>query len=600
MRLGCRIRSSVFLLWVASIASFAVWWPSLGQGLWLDDDLHLARTEAIAEGVDGAWADAWVFRSSDVSPLWYTPHEYSVRYFRPVVSVSLLVDRWLWPGNATGHHATNLLFHILAATLVGLLAGRLVDRADVATRRRVAGFGAALFAVHPAHMDALGWVMGRADSLAAVWVLACVAAHLVRLDRGGLRWLSVEVVLAVLGLLSKESAVVLPVVLLVHGWAGYPGVGAERRLSFGGWRGLIRAVGPVSAVTAGFLVLRFGAFGMIGTPAPSYLVTVADPDFLAVLVRNLCLEWADVVLPLPLGPLRAGPVPPLPAVPAALVVCVLFFSGIYVCRRRFPWRRAALGLALAASSLLLTLPVTPSRRLLYLPVAGSVIALLAGFGPRWFAKKVGVRWAALGLSFLAICGFGRARGTARCVNAAETELHALVEEAEIRDRAGPTTLWLVDLPAEHAMTLADRLERISGRSDLDVVALTVSPEPRKARTRFVPGGGPGVEWPVGWGPGEEGAGSTVIHAPAAGELLVRREGGVFMGTVAERSFLWGDPVPQPGQHYLCGRTEVVVVESDSRGIASLRAMYRGPVNELAIVAFDDDGPARLPKMEENQ
>lgn len=154
-------------------------------------------------------------------------------YYRPLMLLSLAVDRALWGLNPAGHHLHSLAWHLAA---VGALLALL--------QQLKAGWpalaGAALFALHPIQSEAVAWVVARNDLMAAAFSLAAVAALLPREVSTGRLVLGGALALA--GLLSKESAVFAAALLLAldvarhgrpHGFKRYAVLGAALALWFG-------------------------------------------------------------------------------------------------------------------------------------------------------------------------------------------------------------------------------------------------------------------------------------------------------------------------------------------------------------------------------
>ena len=139
-------------------------------------------------------------------------------FYRPVQSLSYAVDYSLWRLDPFGYHLTNILIHAGNAVLVYLLLLVLTGRRDISF------MAALLFAVHPAATEAVDYVSGRADLLAAFFLyvsLLCSVARerlFTRQDGYGAArvFLFLAAVLSfVLALLAKEATVVLPLLLLL-------------------------------------------------------------------------------------------------------------------------------------------------------------------------------------------------------------------------------------------------------------------------------------------------------------------------------------------------------------------------------------------------
>jgi len=104
----------------------------------------------------------------------YWEHRGAAGHFRPLASLSLRLDRWIWGEHAAGFHATNVLLHVLVVFAAALLARRLFAR-----EARWPWIGLALFAVHPVLADSVAWISGRSSMLAALPGL-CAALFLAR------------------------------------------------------------------------------------------------------------------------------------------------------------------------------------------------------------------------------------------------------------------------------------------------------------------------------------------------------------------------------------------------------------------------------------
>ncbi|MFN7973136.1 MAG: tetratricopeptide repeat protein [Acidobacteriota bacterium] len=96
----------------------------------------------------------------------------SYGYYRPVVTMTYVLDYAAWGVNAWGYHLTNVLIHVASTLLVTALLLR-IGVGSLAT-----GIASALFAVHPIHTENVSWISGRTDLVA---FLFCAAAFLLSL-----------------------------------------------------------------------------------------------------------------------------------------------------------------------------------------------------------------------------------------------------------------------------------------------------------------------------------------------------------------------------------------------------------------------------------
>ena len=168
-------------------------------------------------------------------------------YYRPVFLLWMLVNFSLFGANPAGWHAASIGLHCGASALVYLLARR--DLKDEAS----AGFCAAIFAVHPIHVECVTWISGVTEPLLAVLFVGCVLCFRRWQDGNDGRWYAASVALCALALLAKETAVMLAPTLAFYEWRRYEGRGSHRP---GELRRAVMAVVPFAALTAVYLVVR--------------------------------------------------------------------------------------------------------------------------------------------------------------------------------------------------------------------------------------------------------------------------------------------------------------------------------------------------------
>lgn len=149
----------------------------------------------------------------------------------PLTWISHAVDYQLWHLDARMHHLTSLIWHALNTLLVFFLALRVfevggskqldpLERGDAGSGWNnlvAAAVTAALFGIHPLHVESVAWVAERKDVLYAFFFLASLLAYLRYADpeKPRARFLLLSFFLFVLSVLAKPMAVTLPVVLLL-------------------------------------------------------------------------------------------------------------------------------------------------------------------------------------------------------------------------------------------------------------------------------------------------------------------------------------------------------------------------------------------------
>ena len=166
-----------------------------------DDDDYVTDNRIVKAGITAAGTH-WAFTSASSSN-WH-----------PLTWLSHMLDCQIYGLAAGGHHATNVVLHIIAANLLLLFLFRATGNLWPAA------FVAAGFALHPLHVESVAWVSERKDVLSAVFWMLTMLAYLAYVreqgsrSRRALRYAFVLILLA-LGLMAKPMLVTLPCVFLL-------------------------------------------------------------------------------------------------------------------------------------------------------------------------------------------------------------------------------------------------------------------------------------------------------------------------------------------------------------------------------------------------
>lgn len=162
-------------------------------------------------------------------------------YYRPMLTLSLMIDTIAGAGNTTAFHVHNILLH---AGCMLLLYYFLLQ---IRLSRSLAFFGVFIFAVHPINVHAVAWVPGRNDVILASFVLlSCIFLIGFLRDR---KWYKavLHFLFFFLCLLTKESAILLPFIYLLFWWFY-----AEKKTAIG----MLPFVAVWIAADAGFYFIR--------------------------------------------------------------------------------------------------------------------------------------------------------------------------------------------------------------------------------------------------------------------------------------------------------------------------------------------------------
>lgn len=208
-------KAIVLSLLLLSFLFVAVYHPAVKAGFVdYDDPAFVTQNGYVNQGVSAVGV-RWAFTGEDLGrPLM---HEGVGNVWHPLTWISHMFDVQLFGLDQPGwHHVVSLLWHFLGMLLVFYVALALFDflkRKDGReVRLGVAFFTAAIFAIHPLHVESAAWISERKDVLSGFFFFASLFAYLK--GKAGL-----SVLLFIPALLAKPSVVVLP--LILHGLDWY-------------------------------------------------------------------------------------------------------------------------------------------------------------------------------------------------------------------------------------------------------------------------------------------------------------------------------------------------------------------------------------------
>ena len=202
-------------------------------------------------------------------------------YYRPLFMFWLMANYSLFGLHPMGWHATAVLLHLATIVLVYMLLRRVLGN------RVAAAMGTMIWAVHPTHIETVAWVSGTTDSLLGVFVIGSVLTF-ARAREDDVRrawWAAASVVLYALAMMSKETGVMLPLLLFA-----YDRLLVTRRsdqsesLAKIIWRYL-----PYAAAGVAYLIVRRLVLGHLSSPdeKPWTNVLLTLPSLLWFYVKEL-------------------------------------------------------------------------------------------------------------------------------------------------------------------------------------------------------------------------------------------------------------------------------------------------------------------------
>lgn len=190
-------KSVVVVALLLALLTLATYWQVMGHDFVNFDDEdyvvenHYVRGGLTLEGV------RWAFTTGHASN-WH-----------PLTWLSHMLDVQLYGLRPWGHHLTSLLFHIVNTVLLFLVLLRMTKALWPSA------LVAALFALHPLHVESVAWVAERKDVLSAFFWVLTLGAYGRYVEHPVLKRYLLALLLFVLGLMAKPMLVTMPVVLLL-------------------------------------------------------------------------------------------------------------------------------------------------------------------------------------------------------------------------------------------------------------------------------------------------------------------------------------------------------------------------------------------------
>lgn len=354
---------------LVALALLAVYGVSIGFEFVYDDHVQIERNPWLRDP-DG-------FRMFLTRPFWDFYRDRGTgpsNYYRPLFGIVYSLTARACGLQPAAYHAVSVALHLAVTLLVALGAWKLV-------RSETAGLAAGLlFAVYPPHAEAVSWVGGQADLLAALFGLLALFCYLGKKDRDSRDIRDIRDARGWIGAffyflacLSKEPGVALILVLgvlEVSEWRREGSLGAALR------RGAAR-LAPYVAVAGLYVTMRVHALGAFSPR--SYGVTASPRGALAFAAGLLARYLGFLFVPFPSRVLAGVPAPTLlsPVAIAGFLIALAAMAGLAVAAWHGRARREiVLPLAMILAFLLPVLAVNSiggsnfSERYLYIPSIG--------------------------------------------------------------------------------------------------------------------------------------------------------------------------------------------------------------------------------------
>ncbi len=183
------------------ILTMAVFWQVTDfEFVQFDDGVYVANNTRLWDGF--SWDDVgWAF---------------STTYFgnwHPLVWLSYMADAWVFGKNPGGFHLTNIVLHTANVVLLFVFLSRTTGAVGKSA------FVAAVFAVHPLHVESVAWVSSRKDVLSTLFGIVALICYCEYSRSRRPKWYLATLMTFICSLMSKQMLVTLPfVMLLMDAW----------------------------------------------------------------------------------------------------------------------------------------------------------------------------------------------------------------------------------------------------------------------------------------------------------------------------------------------------------------------------------------------
>jgi Flp pilus assembly protein TadD len=369
------------------IAVLAVYWQVQNYSfIRFDEEVYVTKNLQVQKGLSYEGL-RFAFASSDAG------------FWHPLTWLSLMLDYQLFRNNAGGYHWTNLLLHLTNTLLLFIILQRMTS----APWR--SGFVAALFALHPLHVEPVAWIAARKDVISAFFWMLTMGAYVLYAERPILsRYLAVLFFFA-LGLMAKPMVVTLPFILLLldywplHGFyqkGKHSGAEQPARLPDGEERS--RAPGYFLLLEKVPLLIMSGVVGLSTVFAEGKAGALVSLDSLpfAVRLENALSSYADYLVKMfrPTGLAvfypHPGHVPLLKVALSLLLLLIISFAALKWAKRlpylAVGWLWYVITL-LPVSGLIQVGSHAMADRYTYIPLVGVFIALSWGVSECVFNRR---------------------------------------------------------------------------------------------------------------------------------------------------------------------------------------------------------------------
>jgi tetratricopeptide (TPR) repeat protein len=230
MQLDSKWRLPFFTCLSLAIATLAVYRPVYNyEFIDLDDDVYVTNNTIVQSGL--SWQNVkWAF-TTKLATNWH-----------PLTWLSLMLDCSLFGVKPGPMHLVNVAFHVANTVILLIIFNRMTKRLWPSA------FVAALFALHPLHVESVAWVSERKDVLSTLFWLLTMLAYVRYAERPLAGRYTTAIVFFALGLIAKPMLVTLPFVLMLLDYWPLDRIRNRREASSPSTAPLAKNRGPKSTI----------------------------------------------------------------------------------------------------------------------------------------------------------------------------------------------------------------------------------------------------------------------------------------------------------------------------------------------------------------
>jgi tetratricopeptide (TPR) repeat protein len=378
------MRHDVWVCLFLLITTLAVFWQVKNhEFVNFDDDRYITKNHHVRAGLS-LQAISWAFAATYESN-WH-----------PLTWLSHMLDCQIYGIDPEWHHLTNLFFHLAGTLLLFLVLSRMTG--DLWP----SAFVAALFALHPLHVESVAWVAERKDVLSTFFWMLTLWGYLRYVEHPGTRRYLLVLLFFILGLISKPMLVTLPFVMLLLDYWPLNRIQLRQSRPLGlAWEKI-----PFFVLAAASCVITFvvqqkgGAVSSLNAIPLNPRLANALVSYVGYLGKMIWPHNLAVLYP------YHGSQPGWQVAGACLLLASIFFWIIYA-RKHYPYLAVGwlwyMGTLVPVIGLVQVGSQAMADRYTYLPLIGIFIMIawgVPGLVARWRRRKVGL--ATVGAALLSI------------------------------------------------------------------------------------------------------------------------------------------------------------------------------------------------------